>query len=1325
MPVSLLVEVLVSIVLGGLVGWITNVIAVTMLFKKYGKWGGIIEDRYQEFIASMSQLVEDDLVNGKTLKSEFNSSQFKKVLHQWIESVLDRELPVISGTTRFEDIPGIEATVEKLLGSVEDITHRVLPRLIAVIGHKKISSLVSEKQYRYMVDTAVTVLLRDADTYQYTMQQILAVFLDGKVIKNLISERALRQIAENIGDSIRNIDFSSFDRDITGAYNQVLKDIDLDGLIGELQNAVGDMRFSAFVNNPQNLSTELVNHLVTFAQSSEGQKWLGEIITEFLMAASRISLKIADVVSPSVQDGIDRFCKEQMPGIIDQIISFICGIQDEIEDLVNETVDRQLDATLGGKIGKLLKDIFIGNLAKKFNIIERIVSVVRKEGQGAGEQMAMHIRALLETKTIGEIITIIRSSGILKVEHIVDLINLNVKDLPQKEFHCIDGLLDKRIGDSFGAIDLSVIRTVLLPRLFEQIKQEYLFNDPFKRDIRSTSTKKILEMANQPLSDIFDITRIPMVLNEKAIKNTLFNAWDQIARMNISALIGAAASQESPITIKRASFEALWDTHKVRELKQLYKGIQNESVYTKVAEGIMAVVNQNIDALLTGNVSKLVNDQLGALQPAEVNTMVQEFMGKEMKSINLLGAVLGALIGFVSAWAAVRMNLPAGFNVPLLAAYGGIFALLGIGTNWLAIKMLFRPYKAIVKGAAIPPFIGIVAARKPEFAKNIADFVKKRMLGDDALKHYFDDHKTDIKDTSKQWIADANYAIIDTLLGDASRLNSIATQVFLSIRTYITDHRFEIAQKIKDTVKQFVDDGRLDDLVPALQDIIVQKLKDSDMATIIQGMIKEEIAGKNLGDYGKAIESFTDSNLKRIVEVIIRDVTKNITVPNIKNLIYQQDDQLVTYIATHTIEELAGSSGINGFFDKLIGQTGPFLRKGIEPIVQQLEKQQLNPDIALWDLFDGAIPKIIEKNLVHLIMMVCRELQSIKGDLIIQIQNDMPIYTWPWKKQVAPIVHTLMDEMLPVFLKGKQDHLLRIANSLLTNNRLSDLGFNNRSLKIEAIERTVAAILDSSHIQQGVTQFVRVIIKQFAQIPLKTLLDLINISHIHDIVRIVEPLLEKTVSRLKDNFARDAVIDTMTALIKKILMDVLKSVAVADLIKDIDLDKELQGLVKLLVADQKVIAAVSDMVADILYAVLQDASFYDEDTLRNDMETFIITLDQAHDWDHLQTTAVPYLKELCSKLNGLIAPETKDALCDYLISAIINACAYNFDALIHSIDVQVVVEREINNMHPRCIETMFYKFAGTYFTKITFYGWIGIFGGIASYIISFMLKKGR
>jgi uncharacterized membrane protein YheB (UPF0754 family) len=1321
MSVSVLIEIGISLVLGGFVGWVTNALAVNMLFKKYWKWGGVIEERYQEFIINMSQLVETDLVNGKTLLTEFNSSPFKQALQQWIEAILRKELPENSGAIRFAAIPGIETTVNQLVMLLESIEPGLIPGLFAELGNEEVKTLLSKKHYEYIINKNVSTLMANAETYQYALQHILAVFLEGKCIKNLISEGALQQIGKNSSDIIRNLNFAQFDGTSNAAYEQLLVAMDVDGLIGSLQQQLEAKKFIDFVDNPKNFSHALLSRLVDFTRAAEGQKVLHEIINDFLSVARRIDVKLAEVVHPSVQEGILTFCTEQMPGIIDGIIGFIYSTQAEIEAIVNATVDKQLGKTLSGKIGKLFKDMFIGDLAHKIDVIGKITHVVKEYEQEAGEELSGLFITLLQTKTIGEILGMIQDSGLVKVQSIVDLINFNLKALPEKDVTVLDDLLEKRIGDSFGSIKLSMIKTDLFPKVFNTIKQDYLFTDRFKEDLCPLVSAKILEIAQCALSDLFDIRAIPVTLPEAAIKNSLLHAWETLGAMKIKDIVGEHGPKH--VHIPKETWLALWDRNKERELNQLYHAIQNNAVYTKIVEWILTIINQNLDTLLTGTISKVVEAELTQLQPHDINTMVQDFMGKEMKSINILGAILGALVGGVSAVAVSFMNLPKAFIWWVLGVYGGIFAMVGIGTNWLAIRMLFRPYKPLVKNAPrFPPFIGIVAARKPEFAKNIAHFVTTRMLAEDALKQQFINNQETVKESIYTLVSDSNYAVIDTIFEDGVRLDSISHGVFLGIQAYITEHRAEIGEAFTEKIKQLVAERKLDALIPELQRLIIKKLQPSPITSSIHRMIQKEITGKHLDAYHKTIERFSDMQLKKLTERIIDEVTKGITVNQVKNLIYQYNEQFVSYISTHTLADLTGTELIRGFSQKITAQINPLLHGAVGPLVRYLEKQELSPDLSLRNLFNGAIPGIIEKQMAYIIDHVCREMSKTKESLITSIKDAMPWYARPWQGEVDPIVTVLLNRELPDFLNKKRDHLLRISNTLL-DKRLSNLGFTDHALKIETIERTLAGILDSPYIQEGVSELVAIVMRQFTQISLKTLLGLINIHQIHDITRTLDPLLITGVSYIKENLPRAEVIDVIAALIKTILLDSLKVIPLADIVKDIELEKELHGFVSLLIQDQTVMAAIAKLVEDILFAVCRDPSFYDETALQHDMVDFIAHLVQDRSWDRLEVILTPAFKEFFVKLNGVITTETKDQICDYLIFAMINGGIDNFSRIMQSIDVGFVVQREINAMHPRGIETLFNKFAGTYFAKIILYGWIGLFGGILSYLISYGLGK--
>ena len=64
-----------------------------------------------------------------------------------------------------------------------------------------------------------------------------------------------------------------------------------------------------------------------------------------------------------------------------------------------------------------------------------------------------------------------------------------------------------------------------------------------------------------------------------------------------------------------------------------------------------------------------------------------------------------------------------------------IGAIIGYGTNWIAVKMLFHPRKPIaVFGKTLPFTPGIIPKRQPKLAKAIAATVSNQLLTEEALK---------------------------------------------------------------------------------------------------------------------------------------------------------------------------------------------------------------------------------------------------------------------------------------------------------------------------------------------------------------------------------------------------------------------------------------------------------------------------------------------------------------------------------------------------------------------------------------------------------------
>ncbi|MDR3242535.1 MAG: DUF445 domain-containing protein [Clostridiales Family XIII bacterium] len=1303
--------------LGGATGYITNVIAIKMLFKKYWKWGGYIADNYEDFIQNMSELVEKDLVNGETLTEEFDSPEFKEAFQIWIADIIIKKLPENSGAIHFGQIPGIEKSVEHIILLLENISVPPVQGIYKMLGNQKIGDVLSEEQYHYIVDTIRNVF-EDAGDYEEKIQNTLALFFQGKLLKTLISERAARQLERNIRDSIEKIDVAHFDKKIEITYRELLNVIEIDSLIFDLQQTLGSMRFADLVHETRHLSRKITTQIVEFADSEEGRHLLSEIIDSFLSEAGHIDLKIEDIVSPSVKDGIIGFCKEKMPVIIDKISDFIKDTQKEIEEIVNRTVDKQLDSNGFGKFLKFIKDILTDNLSASLDVVGVIIKGVKEHGGKSGDELSLKILDLFETKTIGEMVQSLQGLKVVSINSFVDLINANLKSLP-KDYGFIDKFLQRPMKDSLGNIDLSIIETAFFPKIFDYVKREYLYTDQFKRDVRSAIESKTSEIFDKPISGLFDVSKIKIKLNAEKMKSGLLNLYGTFSAMKISDVIGVEAPKQ--LRIKRELFESFWRNNREHELNQLYNAMQNGAVYTKIADGITEVVNQNRDAILKEHVKTLVYNNLIKLQPHKISDMVENFIGKELKPINIIGAVLGAIVGFASSPLASSLSLP---HPVLLAVYFACFAFVGMATNKGAITMLFRPYANKLPKCPFfnkSPFVGVVVARKPRLANDISSFIKDRMLSDSDLKNQLFDNKESIKEKCFQWASNSKYALIGSLFADKERREGISNFIFTSIQKSIVGHGVEVSNFICDFVKRIVSDGKLHDLLPALRDGLVKKLKASDLASIAYNFIKKETEGKKLSSYRKAIDLFANSHMKKLFETSARNLSQDISLCNLKKLISGHNEDFMAYIAKHTAVDLIGSSALDNATRKISKQIPALLHTAIAPIISQLEKQELHPDKKIREFCGGAIPEFVEKKVSSIIDALCCKLGEQKSDISAAVMKKTPILKPLLKKQLIPIIDTLIDEELPQFLHGKKCLILKILDGLLET-RLSALGFNSHSLKVENLECAITGILGSPHVKMAVERFVIIIVHYLTQLPIKTLLRFIGINNINDVIELAEPLLSVALSHVKKHLSKDEVIDVLEKQGKSILLDILDEIPANELLKNIETEKELHGIVTLLVNDQTVLREISNMIEAVLFAVQKDPAFYNDTILRKDTAGFIVLLEQKRGWDILRPTMVSALEKFLLNINAKITDETKNAICNaYLIPAIVDSCVDNFDSIIKAIDVEKAIEREINGMEPKKIEGFFRGFADKYFKKIIFYGWIGGFFGLASYALGCLL----
>lgn len=156
-----------------------------------------------------------------------------------------------------------------------------------------------------------------------------------------------------------------------------------------------------------------------------------------------------------------------------------------------------------------------------------------------------------------------------------------------------------------------------------------------------------------------------------------------------------------------------------------------------------------------------------------------------------------------------------------------IGAVIGYVTNWIAVKMLFRPIKPIKIGKIKLPFTpGIIPKNKSQIAESIGDTISKELLSEESIKENL--LSSEIKENVRTKIIEIlnTYAestiTVEELL--TSKINEENYKLFLE----------KITEKLSKSIFETVKDSNIGDI----------------MAEQIEFVAKEKMKGSILGIFG-------------------------------------------------------------------------------------------------------------------------------------------------------------------------------------------------------------------------------------------------------------------------------------------------------------------------------------------------------------------------------------------------------------------------------------------------------------------------------------------
>ncbi|MCI2779773.1 DUF445 family protein [Clostridium perfringens] len=233
-----------------------------------------------------------------------------------------------------------------------------------------------------------------------------------------------------------------------------------------------------------------------------------------------------------------------------------------------------------------------------------------------------------------------------------------------------------------------------------------------------------------------------------------------------------------------------------------------------------------------------------------------------------------------------------------------IGAVIGYITNWLAIKMLFRPREAkYIFGMKLPFTPGLIPKEKSRIANKVGETVGTHLLNSDSLSKALKDDKikakfnevakekinqvinsnSTLEDSLKNTLGENYYALKENMINNIAKtiLESIQEEEFKNkVKFYIVDSIKEGLNKKPEKIIDFINSNKF-------REVIINTLEEEKTRDIIGKALLKEV--KTLGKEDLTVEEVIPENIKPYIEEYVKS-QKDTLVDIIKNLL--RDDEV-------------------------------------------------------------------------------------------------------------------------------------------------------------------------------------------------------------------------------------------------------------------------------------------------------------------------------------------------------------------------------------------------------------------------------------------------
>lgn len=407
-------------------------------------------------------------------------------------------------------------------------------------------------------------------------------------------------------------------------------------------------------------------------------------------------------------------------------------------------------------------------------------------------------------------------------------------------------------------------------------------------------------------------------------------------------------------------------------------------------------------------------------------------------------------------------------------------AIIGYFTNWLAIKMLFRPhYEKRIMGIKIPFTPGLIPKERARIAKSIGETVGVYLLSPETIIESLKDTNVEIK----AWIIskidklkesrESIKEILMRVLGE--KYNSLAIKVEENLtRTIINYTREEnFINLLSDTIENRVNNTDMESIYSLLN----RKLEDFILELSTSHKFKEALTGQIKAEINKLEE-----DERKISEIIPEDMISSI------NKFIDENGQDIGDIIKESFKDINVQKKLKESISELVAQNIPKMIMAFispdaisEKIFHMIEKYIDSEDAnrIIITIINSAIDRLLDAKTSEAALKLMENveeenLKNISAGLIDYISEE---------------------EHYGVLIKLIEENLRNTEEE----NKKNIIGYLNNN---------IAAILNSAEFEESISKFISYMINQFLDMPIYSFTEQINGADFENIYSIGKKIFE-------------------------------------------------------------------------------------------------------------------------------------------------------------------------------------------------------------------------